>query len=123
MGKEFNAVFKDIRVDACLRWYHINARRRIEALMTEAPKPSKKTETVSAAKVASTAEQVKTKIRAAVQTTFLDFVMPNDKPLRDCTFREVGRFGDKFKKLAALGKPNQIVGQVLSEKQASAVLS
>jgi hypothetical protein len=105
--------------EACVRWYHVNARRRIEGLIP-APKQSKKT--APAAEIASRAALIKTAVRTVAHTAFLDITMPNNKLLRACTFKEVGRFGEKFKKLAAMGKPGQIVGRVLSEKQACAVL-
>jgi hypothetical protein len=46
---------------------------------------------------------------------FLDHVMT-------CTFAKVATLGARFTKLAAMGQPDEIVGQVLSEKQVKAVL-
>jgi hypothetical protein len=46
-----------------------------------------------------------------------DFIMPNKKKLHDCTFREVGEFGARFTKLAEMGKPDEIVGEVLTKAQ------
>jgi hypothetical protein len=47
----------------------------------------------------------------------MSYVMPNGKPLKECTFGEVATFGARFSKLSAMGKPDEIVGQVLSQKQ------
>jgi hypothetical protein len=51
--------------------------------------------------------------------TILDFTMPNGKQLRHCTFAEVAAAGERFAALAKLGKPDQIVGEVLTAKQAA----
>jgi hypothetical protein len=48
--------------------------------------------------------------------------MPNGKMLRDCTFAEVGAYGEQFRKLASMGRPQQIIGDVLSEKQVRAIM-
>jgi hypothetical protein len=49
-------------------------------------------------------------------------VMLNGKELRHCTFAEVATFGQRYAKLASMGELNQIVGQVLSQKQVRAML-
>jgi hypothetical protein len=52
-----------------------------------------------------------------IARVMFDFEMPNKKKLRDCTFEEVGKFGARFTKLAAMGKPDEIVGEVLTRAQ------
>ena len=52
----------------------------------------------------------------------LKFTMPNGKPLGECSFAECGKFGGQFSKLAIMGKPDEIVGQVLTQKQVRKVL-
>lgn len=54
-------------------------------------------------------------IKRAVLSISLDFVMPNGKPLRDCTGGECARAGGWFAKIAKRVKPNQVVGNVLSD--------
>jgi hypothetical protein len=49
-------------------------------------------------------------------------VMLNGKELRHCTFAEVATFGDRYAKLASMGAPDPVVGQVLSQTQVRAVL-
>jgi hypothetical protein len=49
-------------------------------------------------------------------------VMLNGKELRHCTFAEVVTFGERYAKLASIGELDQIVGQVLSQKQVRAAL-
>jgi hypothetical protein len=59
----------------------------------------------------SVAEEIKARI--------LDFVMPNNKPLRDCTGSEVAGFGRGFIKIAEKVGPDQRVGDVLTDKEAA----
>jgi hypothetical protein len=49
-------------------------------------------------------------------------VMLNGKELRHCTFAEVATFGERYARLASMGEPVQVVGQVLSQKQVRAAL-
>lgn len=51
--------------------------------------------------------------------TILDHTMPNGKQVRHCTFGEVAAFGERFAAIAKLGKPGQIIGEVLTAKQAA----
>jgi len=68
--------------------------------------------------------QVK-KIKAAInqrvhdeaRILLLDMIMPNGKPLRECTGKEIKRFDGWLAKVAAKVKPNEKVGAVLSEEQ------
>jgi hypothetical protein len=48
--------------------------------------------------------------------------MLNGKQLRHCTFAEVATFGQRYAKLASMGEPDQVVGQVLSQKQVRSLL-
>jgi hypothetical protein len=61
-------------------------------------------------------------IAGKIVKSILDFMMPNNKPLRECTFGEVGRFGRKFQRIAEAGEPNQIVGDVLSPAKAEQLM-
>lgn len=61
-------------------------------------------------------------VQRIVNACILDFVMPNEKKVRDCTFKEMGQFGKKFQRIAAAGQPSQIVGQVLSARKAKALM-
>lgn len=52
-----------------------------------------------------------------VKIELLNLLMPNGKPLRDCTFGECAQFGGWFKVLSQQGRPMGIVGKHLSEDQ------
>jgi acetyl-CoA carboxylase beta subunit len=106
-------------IEACLRWYHTNARRRLESLMEEKPKAERSVtaEEEKEAKVVKGLAATE-KVKAVKKAFILDHVMPNGEALRDCTFRYVAKIGGAFSRIANMGKPNQLVGDVLSNKQA-----
>jgi hypothetical protein len=56
-----------------------------------------------------------TEINKIIEASLLDFLMPNDKKLRDCTFGYCREVGGWLGRIGAAGKPDQIVGDVLSE--------
>ena len=61
-------------------------------------------------------EEVKEKVQAVIRKQamiLLDFVMPNDKELRDCTGTEVAKFGGKFVE----------IGQKAGKRKVGAVLT
>jgi hypothetical protein len=66
----------------------------------------KKTEEVEAAK-----NSILSKI------ILLDFVMPNGKPLRECTKQDCQKIGGWLLKVAKTLKPKQMVGEVFSERE------
>jgi hypothetical protein len=47
----------------------------------------------------------------------LDMLMPNGKTLRDCSGADLRTFNDWTAKLASMVRPDQIVGDVLSDKE------
>jgi hypothetical protein len=63
-----------------------------------------------------------TKTRA-VELVLLDFVLPNGRKLRDCTFSELRRCGGWLTRLARVGQPSDNVGTTLTEKEVRAVWS
>jgi hypothetical protein len=68
-------------------------------------------------------EQVRQKIEHRIKheasLVLLDLIMPNDKPLGDCTGNECLQFGRWFANLAKQVPPTKIVRDVLSEREAS----
>jgi len=56
------------------------------------------------------------------QIVMLDLTMPNGKALRDCTFQEVATLGNRFSKLATMGKKTELVGAKLNEEQVRAIM-
>lgn len=56
--------------------------------------------------------------RKQMERSMFSFVMPNAKPLGDCTFGEVGRFGEGFARLAKMGQPNEVIRDKLTQAQA-----
>jgi hypothetical protein len=49
----------------------------------------------------------------------LDLMMPNGEAIRDCSFGYMTKLGGAAARIGAMGKPNQIIGKVITEKQAS----
>jgi hypothetical protein len=104
-------------IDACLRWFHVNARGRLERLAMAEP-PAKRT--------AARAKQTREEKRARVADTMkrieavmiLNHVMPNGLRLRDCTFGYASEVGGAFARIGAMGAPNAVIGRVLSDAEA-----
>jgi hypothetical protein len=65
-------------------------------------------------------EATKKAAAAVAQIILLNLPMPNGKTLRDCTFREVAKFGSSYTKLSAMGKPMQKVGILTEDRVRSA---
>jgi hypothetical protein len=55
------------------------------------------------------------RIKAEAEKITLDLLMPNGKPLRDCTGDDCAHFGGWYRRLATRVGPLQTVGGVLSE--------
>ena len=49
------------------------------------------------------------------QIVMLDLMMPNGKPMRDCTGSEMAQFGTRFKRIAEQVGRVRLVGEVLDE--------
>jgi nitrogen fixation/metabolism regulation signal transduction histidine kinase len=106
-------------IDACVTAAVTNAITAIERIHRS--KRSTGTEAARAAtrdRVLAKAMEFGSGISETI-ATILDFPMPNGKQLRHCTFGEVAAFGERFAKIAKLGKPDQIVGDVITAKQAA----
>ena len=56
--------------------------------------------------------------RKHIARFIFSFTMPNGKPLGDCTFGEVGKFGEGFAQLAKMGKPNEVICKKLTQAEA-----
>lgn len=56
------------------------------------------------------------KVRA-IQMVLLDMVLPNGKPLRDCTGKDCAKAGGWLSKIAGAIKPTDKVGAALNEEQ------
>lgn len=59
--------------------------------------------------------------QTAVSVILMNLTLPNGKLLRDATFKECAQAGGWFARVAKRGKPNQIVGRVLTEDQLRAM--
>jgi (p)ppGpp synthase/HD superfamily hydrolase len=90
-------------------WYaftnNINGRKRIP----RAARQEQKAEREEAQR--KTVEKIKGQI------LLLALVMPNGKPMRDCTGAEMAKFGDGYKRIAARVSRSKTVGAVLSEDE------
>jgi hypothetical protein len=62
-------------------------------------------------------QQIKGRIEHETRLVLLDLVMPNGKPLGDCTGRECLQFGRWFANLAKRVPPAEIVRNILSETE------
>ena len=69
------------------------------------------------------------KVKAKVRSALLDLLMPNGKPLRDCTGGECERYGKAdeqrglwLQRVAAKVGPDKHVGEVLDERQLKALM-
>jgi hypothetical protein len=74
-----------------------------------------KASAIATAKAAST--KAKSVFESITRIVILDLVLPNGKKLRDCTGKDCAKAGGLYAKIAGRVKPNQIVGQVLTEDQ------
>ena len=96
---------------ACLLAYAVNVMASIKRLIVD-PKVKAKREKEMKKQVARAVKEVK---RAFI----LDMLLPGtDKRIREATFAEVSKLGGAFRKLAKLGRPSQIVGDVVSDAAA-----
>lgn len=66
-------------------------------------------------------EQVES-IKAQIVVVMLDLTMPNGKPMKDCTGAEMGRFGNRYQRIAEKVGKAKLVGAVLSEDQVKAIM-
>lgn len=84
------------------------------AQINKAPRPRKPPQPVSEDAIVEAIEKIRTIV-------LLDLVQPNGKKLRDCTGADVRAFEAQmpswFKAIAAKVKPEEIVGEVLSEAE------
>jgi hypothetical protein len=78
------------------------------------PKPEKRKRKTKA--------QVEEQTRKQLSRGIFNFIMPSGKKLKDCSFGEVATFGERWSKLSTMGKYDEIVGQVLKQKEARKVL-
>jgi hypothetical protein len=104
-------------LEACLRWFHVNARRRLEGFAPRTAPPKKRAVPLEE-KHARVADRVK-RIRAVM---ILDYTMPNGSRLRECTFGYAREVGGAFARLGEMGDPHAIIGQVLSNDAADAAV-
>lgn len=89
-------------MDSIIEFWVVNTRRAL----LKRPEPSKE-------EIRARVEQIKNTISARL----LDMILPNGKPLRDCTGSECAQVGGWLTKIANRVKPNDVVGTVLTETQ------
>lgn len=68
------------------------------------------------------AEMTKKAIKL-IGSRLLDFMMPNGKKLRDCTFGYCAEIGGAIGKIGAQGRPSEIVGNVLTAAQVQDIIN
>jgi hypothetical protein len=108
--------------DVCIEIAAINAYSAWEKLREHPSRSPSQERQAQRERQEASIEQASEVVARIQRAVILDFVMPNNKPLRNCTFKEVRKFGKGFQKLGMAGRPNQIVGEVLSETQAKRLM-
>ncbi len=63
-------------------------------------------------------ESIKTAVKKIIR---LDTILPNGKPLRECSTEEIAEFGGTLTKIAAKMKPGQIAGDVFKDDDLKAI--
>jgi hypothetical protein len=58
----------------------------------------------------------------ARKVLLLNLVMPNGKPMRDCTGTEMASFSHAYRRIAARVRPEELVGNVLTEADVAALM-
>jgi len=109
------------QADTCFKYAHANFRSAIERLFRENHVRQEASHVGSSVKSTTNLKQERRAARAATVNEILELPMPNGKRLGDCTFGEIAVIGGAFTRLAGKGKPNQLVRDVLSAGQVSAV--
>lgn len=66
---------------------------------------------------ATVADTVKDKIEEKAKILLLEAIMPNGKPLRECTGRECRSMGGWLSEIGSKLKPSEVVGHKFSEDQ------
>jgi hypothetical protein len=90
-----------------------------EPVRTRASKSPEEVEAARAERTEKAAKLDAVYKERVVEMVMLDLFMPNGEMLRDCTFKEVAKFGGNFTKLSRMGKPTQRVG-ILTEAKVRA---
>lgn len=99
---------------AIYEYWHANAYRALSREERGTAKPAISSAQLAEQQAVFDAE-AESEVRIFEHTILLDFVMPNGKQLRACTFEYCGEIGGWFGKIAEAGDPDQVVGDVLSE--------
>lgn len=75
----------------------------------------KRSESIRSAK-----QKISKGIDAIVKIRLLEMIMPNGKPLKECTFAECAEFGNWATRLSAKGNPHEKIGVILNEEDVRA---
>lgn len=100
--------------EACLRYYFINAKTRLERVEPNSEEAQQSQR--------SRQRAIADYQRLVPKLFILDTVMPNGKTMRECTFGYVKTFGGKCAVIGGLGEPNAIIGTTVSDGQVKAAL-
>lgn len=105
-------------IKAALRYLAYNSLNNItNTQRRNGPGARKRQEAARTAAAEMTAQMVEKIKRAAV----LDLLLPNGKTARESTFADCKKAGGMWLKIGAMGKPQEIVGQKITDKQANAI--
>jgi hypothetical protein len=105
-GRYFKAIFE--------YWFTNNYRSFFHGRLAA---PSKTVADRGAARAWIAGSLEKESIKRRIKTAFLDYILSNGRALRDSTFGECKKEGGWLTAISKLGKPNEVVGKVLSEKR------
>lgn len=97
-------------IDAIIEYWFANNYRSL------VHKPPQATQAVKAERAARVEVVKKTIKAAATRMVLLEMILPNGKPLKDCTGKDCAKAGGWLAAIAGKVKPAQKVGLVLSEE-------
>jgi hypothetical protein len=102
-------------IDVIVEYWFTNNIRSIRPAMSDEQRAERKN--ARKRTVAALATKVKAKIEARAKIVLLDMLMPNGKPLRDCSKADCKLSGGWLTRLADRMRPNELVGDRTSEEE------
>jgi hypothetical protein len=109
---------------ACVEyWLDNNYRSLTSEIRPSSPRPrtSAASSRPPAADIKIIKDQVKKRVELEARTVLLDWLMPNEKPLRECTGADCASMGGWLAQLAKKVPVKKTVGAILSEKEVAAI--
>ena len=102
---------------ACVEYWLDNNYHSLTREMAGLPKTTNKPSKPTVAAVRVVKEHIRERIAHEARLALLDWIMPNEKRLADCTGKECTKIGGWLAALAKRVPPRKTVGESLSEQQ------